>query len=1738
MKITNPAYLTLMGIKDTRQEGKLIKDISDIKGNIRLKIPSISVLTNSKNEDDEKYAQVASLAGSFILNDDRINTYDFVIKLNEGECLINADVKIEETPYLKANISLDSIEIENYARIFGGDVPIHGGIINGQVNIAGKTTDLNGDGEIFIHDLAVSTRNINPIIIPIRIKSNTLKIPDLLIASDNEKINIALEFNPDGNYDLSVNSSPFDILGLYEDVMALQDDEIPSSEINKIPKPGGSLQISLAGNGNIKNPSLDGKISMKDLRFNGEVFGDGECLIDVGNNKAKVDVYLFDRTMTANLVSDIKEPFPFNAELQMNNLSIEPALRLAKAGDIIDLNITGNIKAYGEGQNPMDVSVDGILQSIILSAGQYEWNNKLPIKLSLRDRKFELNGFEMEGDGAKISTNANAKITGSGKNQKVVLSAEANIADINLAVIADILDFPTHLSGNINCNINVEGDLDSPNALVKIESPGIEYDQFDIDSISGAITYKEGLIEIEKFLVNAFGGEANINFAMPFDIKTDVSLTPEQIMEKNMRFSLDVKDINLAKFEELSPDIEALKGKVRSINLNAMGNIKQPRINGSVNLIDGFVKIKDVPVPIDNLNGQIMLQNSKEKVNDDLYEISDNEYDTAVDFSWNMDKGSFGVNGIVKTPRDFIEYILKQDTDISQNIDDPKVNPFVEKFISIIRKPLSDLAYPKLNFDIKMDNTEVSPWVKGLVKDMEIPIDGDVSGNIHIEGEIYNPKGTISINPVRLTLNDQEIRNPEPINIDIADRIIDISSFNLNFKPSTNDEIGTVVIKGNANIDAQTYSFGCYGNNLHPSLATFLLKTSPQDTEQDKPQTSVTISDGNIGFSIDSKGKFDSPTATITADVSNIVIPVADKSSSNNKEAKIDKVLCSLSYNDGMFNIEQINIITFGNSMNIKGKIPADISLLPTKVAFPDKEMDVDLVMDNFGLEFLNTLVDNIQDFDGNAQANIKVFGTVNDPKLSGNLSMKNAKCTVLAVTTPSQKETSKPTKTTIDIEKINLKVIMDSEKIDLDDVSFSIGEGNYKADGSLKLGSKLEPQDFEVTFKTEPAMLNPFIELGGEEIISRLSGDIKSSGDLKGDIRSFKGKSILDMAKSLTGSMNIEPEGINIIASGHRITNPRRIYAELKKGRLNLPSFKIMDITSKESDATSLSALGMWEIGGDKSFDLTAIINGKLVTDLIDQPDITMQGSLGFKLEARDDEVNVFWPPRGNEESSRFTFQNASIDEFRGELKYKNQNIDINQIWLAMGENKVSISGFVPLTDRQMSLQMDARMNDMSILTLVNKEISESSGKITLGATVTGNLKKVITNEEPLDYVGSCLIENLNANLERAFVNFEDIDADISFNSKSISAVEFNELSGKMNDGDFFLNSIHKSGIGIKWSKESGYRIGEFRNITLSMKDCTVFQPQVYSIVFDADPIQLRGDFDNPKLTGNVTLKEGLYNESLQSLIQNVLSSRQIGVKAFLDYPIVKNLVLDVNLIHGNMRMDNGIIDADAEIATARVTGSLADPIVRTSGRITQGKFTYLNREFNIKKGEFTNDGPINPQYDIIAETELSNDQAATGSNVKIQMQIKGSLTERYPPEFSIIGGGGAAQETPDLSQNQIAAIIALGISPDQSLSRAFSSSSPLLVEPAKQYFESQAEKMLRLKEFKMQVDPRNPRETRLAAAKQLTKDISVTFDVGYGGQQWFGIQRDLLKNIALAGKISQEGDWGFDLKVEREFK
>lgn len=1696
MNIADPRFRSMMKLPPIASSSRLVKGIADLHAELDLNMPDLRLPVS-----DSEFVHIGSLTGTVNIANDQLQAENVALQLGESRCLVGADVQLTDPPFIDARLIVDSLQLENYLGLLGKrELPLSGGLINGQAEVHGKIEDMSGRGEFSLTGLLVDSREIELVKIPLEINSSVLSVPDLVLSSAGEEIRAAISLSPSGNYNLRLSSSPIDLSRLASEIL-------PNLNLN------GMAQIFVSGSGNIDSPSLEGSLELSRLGYNGESFGDGVCTFNLKNERAYINASLSDQTLVAILDAGTKHPFPFSAIIQFGNLDLEPVLTLA--GIEMDFRIAGSIDVDGEGANPKKTSLDAVLQTVLLDLPGNRWANDLPVRFGYNDGRLQLESFEMRSSAGHISASGGFNIAGD-------TSMSLAVQDFDLSSISELLNLPEPVKGKLDCILKMNGGIKSPVVKMGLDVSNASYHQIDADRLSAIISYEKGTMELEKLALNVFQGEVMIKGSLPLDLANLPTL--DQLAEKNMSASIDAENLNLSFIPRLAPQVLSANGEVDDVHLIVTGSAMRPKVDGSISLKDAYIQMKAPPIPIDNINGNLSVQSQAA------------EYEVSLDLGWNMDKGKYDAQGLIRIPQQFLYSMLE------------------EKSV--------DSELPVFQFDMGIQNGQLGPFMKGMAKSRVPPIDGNFSGKLHLDGQIpYKLSsdslasilgalhGEAALDSLNLAVNDYKVKNSDQIKISIADRSLELHSFQfMTLAPLVNNvedikvpslQIGYVTGSGRINMD-ETFQLDLTGKSLHPGLFSSLLN----------PPRHIS---GDLSFQVHAEGKLGSPAIALSLAADNLGLPAPYE------KTKLDKVTCRMSYSDEVFNVEEMHVESFGNDLNINGTLPVSISLLPLAVNPSDRDMDLRMVMHNFDLGFLSHLRREIEEVKGNVEADIQMLGTLNDPHLAGGLQLINAGCRVLVDSsklskltqndeTPPEQYRLSNTPHPIDVENINLKVQMDDDGIIMDSMHLQIADGKYEAHGKLGLGDRLEPQLFEVAFSASPARIDPFIYLTGQDPASSVSGEVMVSGRLDGDFRQLRGKSILDVLKAISGEVLIPGEGVKINAAEHVIINPDRIYATLQQGKFNIDSLRLIDKTASGNRSSSISAFGQWDIFGEKLFDATVNLDMGLVSSLASkfvprrnfQRDF-MSGWLAFKIRARGQEVRFFWPPENMSNEQGFTIGHATIDRFEGDLTYRDQEFYVEKVLISSGENTVVLSGNVPMSEKKMELRFDARLDDMGVLSLISADITESSGTGIVGATITGNTKKVMAREEPARFAGFCQFENLDVDFGRSYIKFEDVNAVLVFDSQRLNPnrgfIDLKTFRGKLNDGIFSLDSgkVMESGVEITWEKGTGYRIGEFRGISVGMKNCRLYQPLVFSISFNGD-LMLQGKFDSSRITGNIAVSNGEYTESLESFIQKLFSSREIGVKAFLDYPLVQDLELDVNVqVPGNVRMKNRLIDVEAQ-AAARVRGSLAKPIVLAQGNIVEGEFSYVGREFTITKGEIRNESEIDPKYDIVAETKIENATEADNqdSSLTINMELKGSLHEPSPPKFTI-SGGGLNQERTNYNQADIISILTLGTTTQEFLSRGIAGSSPLLVESAKWYLESEAQKRLHLKEFQIQFDLSKSRETRLVVAKQLIQDISVLMDVGYGEQQ-IGLEWDMTKHIAIAGKAGQK-EWDIDLKIKRDF-
>ncbi|MFC1712351.1 translocation/assembly module TamB domain-containing protein [Candidatus Poribacteria bacterium] len=1724
MKIAHPGFRASMGLPPVDSHLSVTQAIADLRGHVKLDMPDLRLLMG----DDQEEVQIGFLTGGIDLVDDHIKINEILLQLNKSKSLLTGNVHLKENSKheIDATLTLDSFLVEDYVPLIGGpsqvsDLRISGGQANGKLEVSGDIEVLNGSGDISVTDLSIVGRDIELISLPIEIESNVLSVPELIISSLGERITASCRFTPSGEYDLKVDSSLIELSRLSPDV----------------PPVSGTAQLNLSGSGNIGSPSLKGRLDLQNLGYEGESFGDGNITFTLKDDKAHADISLSDGSFIASVDSYTQHPFPFSAIVQLGNINLEPALNLAGLGEKIDLHITGSIDVDGEAANPINSSVNAMLQTMLLNVQGYRWRNDEATELRFSNGEFTMDSLRMKGAGGVLSVNAGFDTAGA-------IDLNANVKSFDLAIASKFLEAPETFTGKLDCELNVDGEISAPSMEAKLDASEVVYEQFNMDRMSALVSYRNGSMRIEESTLEAFGGETKLKAEMPIELDLRNPPTRDQLLDNSIYAFLDVQDLDLSFIPSVAPEVSDAVGTLDDVHLELTGPIKQPKIVGSFRLRDAYFQSSSLPIPVKDVNGVLSLASIEHIHEPETGEATRSmEYEASAKLDWRMDEGEYDAQFTIADTGSWALNTWHQ--------------------MLGIHSPASEGSQPSFQLGLEIGNGQLGTFLKAVPEAKIPPIDGSFSGTANLSGEIgtwVNEQidlltvmsaplnGDVVINSLNLSIDEHKINNSGEIKISLTNGDLEVSSFGLTvLSPSANSASTSNVPSvrrsfavGSGRLSAdETFEMAISGERLHPGLFSSLL---------DLPG----LESGELGFDVNATGRLGSPAIELSVTARDLELPVP----AVNGETKIDTFECEANYKDEVFDIKDLYVDSFGNRLDVSGTVPVRLSLVPVVVEPLDQDMDVRFTMNNFDLSFLNHITDRVKAVRGAINADAEMRGNLEAPLLTGSFQLSDASGQLMVNGTKLAQGEAPGEPQPLDIENAKMDIdIKDGEMI-TGNMSFEIGAGWYEAHGELEISQQLKPQKFDFTFAASPAVIDPFIKLVDPDRTSLISGEIMASGDLEGDVRDFQDKPILDILRSISGKIEIPAGGVKVDAAKHRITNPNKIDAKLENGIINLDSLKLIDETGTGGRSSSIAAFGSWDIDGDKSFNATLNLDMGLVSELIDREGF-MSGWLGLKLVAREDKVEIFWPPATATDTEKFTIGLAAIDRFEGKLTYRDQVVTVEKdtpILISSGRNRIFFSGNIPMTGEDMDLRLDGRLDDMSILSFLNKDITESSGQGAIAATITGDMRKVIAKEEPFQFVGSCSFSDLDVNFYESNMSFEDLKADVGFHfgrpDPTKGFIDIRNFRGKMNDGDFYLNTNRssRSGAEIIWQKETGYRIGELEGISVMMENCLLMQPLVFSITFGGELI-LEGRFDAPIITGNITISKGEYTESLDSFVQRLFSSRAVGFKAFLDYPLVQDLELNVSVqVPGSMFMSNSIVIAEAE-AFAKITGSLAKPLVSARGQILEGTLSYFEQDFEIKEGKVTNESEIDPKYKIKAETEITNTEdlgldALQGSTLTITIELEGSLSSPLPPKFSA-SGGGVTREQQELSDTDIISILTLGATPKAFLDKGLTGSSPLLMEPATRLIEKRAERMLNLKEFELQLDLNSAKETRLVVTKEVMKQIqiSVLLDVGYRGEQWIGLQHEVGRHFAVEGKVNMgsteaSSNWSFDLKVKRDFE
>ena len=453
---------------------------------------------------------------------------------------------------------------------------------------------------------------------------------------------------------------------------------------------------------------------------------------------------------------------------------------------------------------------------------------------------------------------------------------------------------------------------------------------------------------------------------------------------------------------------------------------------------------------------------------------------------------------------------------------------------------------------------------------------------------------------------------------------------------------------------------------------------------------------------------------------------------------------------------------------------------------------------------------------------------------------------------------------------------------------------------------------------------------------------------------------------------------------------------------------------------ALSIDAGSQWSMNGEfnaalrlKNFDVSAITASLPFPYRVTG---ALSGSLQISGTSENPKITL---RRHKSEPAELYLHDIPID-LRWRIRYQNGKWEISEkryVEVNFGENLLTFSWTMPyqlelipflreLEQAPESVWQELRQTDMvGILDIVVTDfdtlssivpgLSSATGKSTIYVVLTGAM-------ETPQAEGRVSLKDIGFELPDAGIHAKNITGDVELSEKGATV---KQIEGILNDGKFLI-------AGKVMAPEDGrlWETPPTLDLNTSISSAIFEQPRQYQIDLGTNltELHLRGEFNDPSLTGDLNISAGYYQQNWESVRDWLVGASVSEMDVLLDYPILRDLNLDVGVnIPHNFRVLSSITGpTDIEIASSgRLIGRIQNPVFNGNISILRGKIGLIPQTFEFIEGSrITNRSTIefDPELNISLRTPnrirgaLPRDESTV--DLDIYARLTGTLRD---PEF-----------------------------------------------------------------------------------------------------------------------------------------
>ena len=760
-------------------------------------------------------------------------------------------------------------------------------------------------------------------------------------------------------------------------------------------------------------------------------------------------------------------------------------------------------------------------------------------------------------------------------------------------------------------------------------------------------------------------------------------------------------------------------------------------------------------------------------------------------------------------------------------------------------------------------------------------------------------------------------------------------------------------------------------------------------------------------------------------------------------------------YRDERITLAGIEIKNRAGTSTITGVIPFNLAFAGIDISdrFPDEPIDVHFRGSELPLDFFPGIDLLFPEGDGTVDIDLALQGTSSDPHITGTVSLEAAQLQLKNFHEP--------------IRNMKVKLNVREDAVDLTELGFDMGTGYCMLQqGQLALDG-LTPKDLTLTgLKFELFPLGSTVQQAlPPEVLEEIDGHLSTTlNELTVPLNSFltKGEntpfpqirkvpSLADIVAVANAKLSINSVRLTfkVLDQPYDFQDPRPIQIMLNAGTVTLPKAFILenqytfpveqtftaedekpegvaddvDVYTVENAKTTLSidAGSQWSVNGE--FDAALRFNNFNVSALTDTWPApyrirgALSGSLQMSGTSEDPKITL---RRHRSEPAELYLHDIPID-LRWRIRYQNGKWEISKkryVEVKFGENLLNFSWEMPyqlelipflmelqqspevvwkeFRETKMGSILDIKVNDFDVLSSVVPGLESPTGTGQIHVELKGTI-------EAPQAIGAVLFNNIGFEFPEADIRAKEIKGRVELSERGATV---KQLEGILNDGDFWITgSVKAPPDGHVWENPPTM------DLQTSISSALFEQPEKYQVKLSSNPTQfhLQGSFDDPSLTGNLNISQGYYEQNWEAVIDWFAGASVSEIDVILDYPILRDLYLDVDIdIPNNFHVRSSITGpTDIEISSSgsKLIGRIKKPVFNGNVSVLSGRIALIPQTFEFIEGSrITNrsTSDFDPELNIFLRTPDRIHGVLPRDESTVDLEINASLTGTLKnPEF-----------------------------------------------------------------------------------------------------------------------------------------